>query len=123
MMNRVKYAIPLLAMSTSCASEDTLIFRSAPYNSERMELTGFVSLGQETLGLYPRPNWKLKRGEMCFYVDRDDANRLGLDHGDKVKLAADIQKTRCTEPNIACFQRCQDYILKNISVIENYGSN
>ena len=80
-------------------------------------LKGYVSTRQEQLGLYPRSDWALRSGEVCFFLASDNARELGISHGDFVEVSAKIVRTQCGEKNIVCLQRCNKYALHDISVI------
>ncbi|QLC21227.1 hypothetical protein HFP51_02905 [Parasphingopyxis sp. CP4] len=75
-------------------------------------LSGYVSVGQETSGIYPRPSWELIQGEECVYLSQETIERFNLTQGDYVTLIGQVSRTQCDEPNVICFNVCQKFAIE-----------
>lgn len=115
-MSAGKPLLLIAIFAASCATNEQSLFDTPPVLGKTTDIMGYVSTQRERLGIYPAPDWKLRDNEVCYFVGLEDISRFGWSHGDKINVQATIGETGCGVGNTVCFQRCNKYMLTNISL-------
>ena len=105
---------------TGCSVSSSSHFFEVKDSISPTIVVGYASLTQETLGIYPRAELSLAKGESCLYVDRKFLVDNGVKQWDKLEVSGTIRKTGCDEQGVVCLENCQKYQIaqpKFISVL------